>query len=49
MVPLAIWRAKWKERNHRIFDDKVLSFQEFKLYFMRLLYSGVLGLVVTKI
>ena len=36
MVPLAIWWATWKERNHRIFEDKALSFQEFKLYFLRL-------------
>ena len=43
MVPLAIWWATWKERNRHIFDDtfddKVLFFQDFKLYFFRLLYS----------
>ena len=39
MVPLAIWWATWKERNLRIFDDKVSLFQDFKLYFLRLLYS----------
>ena len=26
------------------FDDKVLSFQDFKLYFLRLLYSWSVGL-----
>ena len=44
MVPLAIWWATWKERNRHIFDDKVLSFQDFKLYFLKLLYSLSVGL-----
>ena len=44
MVPLAIWWATWNERNHHIFNDKVLSFQDFKLYFLRLLYSWIVGL-----
>ena len=39
MIPLAIWWATWKERNHRIFEDKTLSLQDFKLYLLRLLYS----------
>ena len=45
MVLLAIWWATWKERNRRIFEDKVLSFQEFKLYFLRLLFSWSSGLI----
>ena len=44
MVPLAIWWATWKERNRRIFEGKVLSFQDFKLYFLRLLYNWSVGL-----
>ena len=44
MVPLAIWWATWKERNRHIFDDKVLSFQDFKLYFLRLLYNWSVAL-----
>jgi len=44
MVPLAIWWAAWKERNCRIFEDKVLSFQKYKLYFLRLLFSWSIGL-----
>ena len=43
MIPLAIWWATWKERNRRSFEDKVLSFQDFKLYFLRLLYSWSVG------
>ena len=39
MIPLAIWWATWKERNRRIFEDKTLSLQDLKLYFLRLLYS----------
>ena len=35
MIPLAIW----KERNRRIFEGKDLSLQDFKLYFLRILYS----------
>ena len=44
MVPLAIWRTTWKERNRRIFDDQALSLQDFKLYFLRLLFSWSVGL-----
>jgi len=44
MVPLTIWWATWKKRNRRIFEDKVLSFQDFKLYFLRLWYSWSVGL-----
>ena len=44
MVPLSIWWTTWKERNRRIFDDIAGSFQEFKLYFLRLLYSWSAGL-----
>ena len=44
MVPLAIWWATWKERNRRIFEDKGLSFQDYKLYFLRLLYGWSVGL-----
>ena len=44
MVPLTIWWATWKERNRHIFEDKVLSFQDFKLSFLRLLYSWSVGL-----
>ena len=44
MVPLAIWWTTWKERNRRIFDDKVLSCQDFKRYFLRWLYSWSVGL-----
>jgi len=39
MIPVAIWWATWKERNRRIFEDKALSFQDFKLSILRLLYS----------
>ena len=44
VVPLTIWWATWKERNRRIFDVKVLSFHDFELYFLRLLYSWSVGL-----
>ena len=44
LVPLAIWWATWKERNRCIFEDKALSFQEYKLYFLRLLFSWSVGL-----
>jgi len=44
MVPLAIWWAIWKERSQHIFDDKALSFQDFRLYFLRLHYSWNVGL-----
>jgi len=39
MIPLAIWWSTWKERNHKIFEDKARSYQEFKIYFLRTLYS----------
>jgi len=39
LIPIAIWWCTWKERNRRIFDDKALSFQDFKLYFLGTLYS----------
>ena len=39
MIPLAIWWTAWKERNRRIFKDIDLFFQDFKLYFLRILYS----------
>ena len=44
MVPLAIGKATWKEGNQRIFEDKVLLFQDFKLYLLRLLYGWSVGL-----
>ena len=52
MVDLAIWWASWKEINQRIFEDKALSFQDFKLYYLRLLtcYTvGVWGSMVTNL
>jgi len=39
MIPLAIWWTTRNERNSRIFEGIDLSFQEFKLYFLRALYS----------
>jgi len=39
MIPLDIWWSTWKERNQRIFDGKARSYQEFKFYFLRTLYS----------
>ena len=39
MIPLAIWWSTWKERNQRIFEGKARFYQEFKLYFLRTLYS----------
>jgi len=39
LIPIAIWWCTWKERNRWIFDDKALSFQDFKLYFLGTLYS----------
>ena len=39
MIPLAIWWIAWKERNRRIFEGIDLCFQDFKLYFLRILYS----------
>ena len=44
MLPLAIWCSTWKERNRHNFEDKVLSFQDYKLYFLRFLYSWSVGL-----
>ena len=38
-IPLAILWCTWKERNSRIFEDKALSYQNYKLYFLRLLYN----------
>ena len=52
MIPLAIWWTEWKERNRRIFEGIDLSFQDFKLYFLRILYSwshaldGVVNLIL---
>ena len=34
----------WKERNHRIFAGKARSYQDFKLYLLRTLYSWSLVL-----
>ena len=39
MIPLAIWWSTWKERNQRIFAGKAKSYQDFKLYCLRTLYS----------
>ena len=44
MVPLTIWWATCKERNHCIFEDKVLSFQDLRSIFLRWLYSWSVGL-----
>ena len=44
VVLLVIWWATWKERSRRIFKDKALSFQEYKLYFLRLLFTWSIGL-----
>ena len=44
MIPLAIWWAIQKQRNRCIVQDKALSFQDFKHYFLRLLYSWSVGL-----
>jgi len=44
MIPLAILWCTWKERNSRIFEGKALSYQNFKLYFLRLLCSWSLVL-----
>ena len=38
LIPIAIWWCTRKERNKRIFDDKALSLQDFKLYFLGTLY-----------
>ena len=39
LIPLAIWWSVWKERNRRVFEGKDLSLHDFKLYFLRILYS----------
>jgi len=39
LIPLAIWWPVWKERNRSLFEGKDLSLHEFKLYFLRMLYS----------
>jgi len=39
MIPLAIWWTTWKDRNRRIFEGIDLSLQDFKLYFLTILYS----------
>jgi len=44
MIPLAIYWCTWKERNCRIFADNALSYQNFKIYFLRRLYSWSLVL-----
>ena len=44
MVSLAIWWATWKERNQQIFKAKAMSFQDFKLYLLIMLYSWSDGL-----
>ena len=44
MAPLPIWWATWKERNRHLFQDEALSFQEYKLYFLRLLFNWSIGL-----
>jgi len=44
MVSLPIWWATCKERNQRIFEDKPLSFQNYKLQFLRLLHIWSIGL-----
>ena len=44
MIPLAIWWSMWKERNQRIFAGKARSYQDFKLYVLRTLYSWILAL-----
>ena len=39
LIPLAIWWSVWKERNRWIFKGKDLSLLEFKMYFLRILYT----------
>jgi len=39
LIPLAIWWSVWKERNRRIFEGKDLSLLDFKMYFLRVLYT----------
>ena len=45
LIPLTIWWSVWKERNRRIFEGKDLSLHDFKLYFLRILYSWSQALV----
>jgi len=37
IVPLAIWWDTSRKRNCWIFEDKAMSFQDLKLYFLRML------------
>ena len=39
-MPLAIWWSTWKKRNGRIFEGKARAIDDFKLYFLRTLYSS---------
>jgi len=39
LIPLAIWWSTWKERNRKIFEGKDLSLHDFRLYFLKILYS----------
>ena len=39
MILIAIWWTTWKERNQPIFDGKEMFFQDFKVYFLKTLYS----------
>ena len=39
MILFNIWWSTWKERNQWIFEGKAKSNQDFKLYFLRTLYS----------
>ena len=43
MVTLAIQWPTWKEKNWCSFEDKATSVQDFKLYFLRMLYSWSAG------
>lgn len=38
LIPLVVWWSTWKERNQQIFEGRALGFQEFELFFLRLLY-----------
>ena len=38
-MPLGIWCSTSKERNGRIFEGKARAIDDFKLYFLRTLYS----------
>jgi len=39
LLPLAIWWCTWRERKSRIFEGNSRSVQDFKLHFLRTLYS----------